>query len=251
MQADINGSIMPRLEIALAEGEYVVTPHGELAWMTTSIQMSQTTNSGAPGGGGGGFMGGLKRMLGGGGLFLTRYQGPGSVTFAAKVPGHIVPVDISGGHAYLVHRHGWLAGTPGITASVALQQGFRAGIYGGDGFILQKLDGEGRAWIELGGEVVSYDLPPGQTILVHPGHIGMFQATVQFQITRIPGIANMFFGGDGFHLVALTGPGRVWLQTMPTPLLAHSLEPYLAKQGAGEAVAGGAVGGVLGGLLGS
>jgi uncharacterized protein (AIM24 family) len=219
--------------------------------MTTSIQMSQTTNSGAPGGGGGGFMGGLKRMLGGGGLFLTRYTGPGSVTFAAKVPGHIVPVDISGGHAYLVHRHGWLAGTPGITASVALQQGFRAGIYGGDGFILQKLDGEGRAWIELGGEVVSYDLPPGQTILVHPGHIGMFQATVQFQITRIPGIANMFFGGDGFHLVALTGPGRVWLQTMPTPLLAHSLEPYLAKQGAGEAVAGGAVGGVLGGLLGS
>src|ERR1700691_2154292 len=225
MQADINGSIMHRLEIALAEGEYVVTPHGELAWMTTSIQMSQTTNSGAPGGGGGGFMGGLKRMLGGGGLFLTRYQGPGSVTFAAKVPGHIVPVDISGGHAYLVHRHGWLAGTPGITASVALQQGFRAGIYGGDGFILQKLDGEGRAWIELAGEVVSYDLPPGQTILVHPGHIGMFQATVQFQITRIPGIANMFFGGDGFHLVALTGPGRVWLQTMPTPLLAHSLEP--------------------------
>jgi uncharacterized protein (AIM24 family) len=251
MQADINGSIMPRLEVSLAEGEYVVTPHGELAWMTTSIQMSQTTSSGAPSGGGGGFMGGLKRMLGGGGLFLTRYQGPGSVTFAAKVPGHIVPVDISGGHAYLVHRHGWLAGTPGITASVALQQGFRAGIYGGDGFILQKLDGEGRAWIELGGEVVSYELPPGQTILVHPGHIGMFQATVQFQITRVPGIANMFFGGDGFHLVALTGPGRVWLQTMPTPLLAHSLEPYLAKQGAGEAVAGGAVGGVLGGLLGS
>ena len=95
-------------------------------------------------------------MLGGGGLFLTRYDGPGSITFAAKDPGHIVPVDISGGHSYLVHRHGWLAGTPGITPSVGLQQSFRGGLYGGDGIILQKLDGGGRAWVELGGEVTSY-----------------------------------------------------------------------------------------------
>jgi len=250
MQAEIKGTVMPILEVALAQGEYVVTPHGELAWMTTSIQMSQTTSTGGPGGGGGGLMGGLKRMMGGGGLFLTRYEGPGSITFAAKVPGHIVPVDISDGHAYMVHRHGWMCGTPGITVSMAFQQGFRAGLYGGDGFILQKLDGQGRAWIELGGEVTSYELPPGQTVLVHPGHIGMFQATVQFQITRIRGIANMFFGGDGLHLVALTGPGRVWLQSMPLPMLAHALTPYLDRHGAGEAVAGGAVGGVLGGLLG-
>jgi len=250
MQAEIKGTVMPILEIALAQGEYVVTPHGELAWMTTSIQMSQTTSSGPAGGAGGGLMGGLKRMLGGGGLFLTRYQGPGSITFAAKVPGHIVPVDISAGSTYLVHRHGWLAGTPNITASVAMQQSFRAGWQGGEGFLLQKLDGEGRAWIELSGEVTSYDLPPGQTVLVHPGHIGMFASTVQFQITRVPGITNMFFGGDGFHLVALTGPGRVWLQSMPLVILAHALSHYLDKGGAKDAVAGGAVGGMLGGLLG-
>jgi len=177
MQAEIKGSTMPILEVSLQPGEYVVTPHGELAWMTTGIQMSQTMNTG---GGGSGIMGGLKRMMGGGGLFLTRYDGPGSITFAAKVPGHIVPVDISGGHAYLVHRHGWMCGTPGITPSVALQQSFRGGLYGGDGFVLQKLDGEGRAWVELGGELTYYDLPPGQTVLVHPGHVGMFPATVQF-----------------------------------------------------------------------
>jgi uncharacterized protein (AIM24 family) len=130
MQAEIKGSTMPILEVTLQQGEHVVTPHGELAWMTTSIQMSQTTNTG---GGAGGLMGGLKRVMGGGGLFLTRYDGPGSITFAAKVPGHIVPVDISGGHSYLVHRHGWMCGTAGITPSVALQQSFRGGLYGGEG----------------------------------------------------------------------------------------------------------------------
>jgi uncharacterized protein (AIM24 family) len=247
MQAEIKGSTMPILEVQLQQGEYVVTPHGELAWMTTSIQMSQTMNTGS--GGSGGLMGGLKRMMGGGGLFLTKYDGPGSISFAAKVPGHIVPVDISGGHSYLVHRHGWLCGTPGITPSMGLQQSFRGGLYGGDGFILQKLDGEGRAWIELGGEVTTYDLQPGQTVLVHPGHIGMFQATVQFTIQRMRGIANMMFGGDGLHLVALTGPGRVWLQSMPVPMLAHALSPYIDGGGAKDAVAGGAVGGILGDML--
>jgi uncharacterized protein (AIM24 family) len=245
MQAEIKGSTMPILEVSLQQGEYVVTPHGELAWMTTSIQMSQTMNTGS---GGGGFMSGLKRMVGGGGLFLTRYDGPGSISFAAKVPGHIVPVDISGGHSYLVHRHGWMCGTPGITPSVALQQSFRGGMYGGEGFLLQKLDGEGRAWVELGGEVTSYDLPQGQTVLVHPGHIGMFQAQVQFSITQVPGIANKLFGSDGFHLVALTGPGQVWLQSMPLPNLAHALEPYIHVSGE-QAAAGGAVGGIVGNIL--
>jgi uncharacterized protein (TIGR00266 family) len=248
MQAEIKGTTMPILEVALAQGEYVVTPHGELAWMTTSITMSQTMSSGQ-GGGGGGLMGGLKRMMGGGGLFLTRYDGPGSISFAAKVPGHIVPVDITPGQSYLVHRHGWLCGTPGITVSMGLQQGFRAGLYGGDGFILQKLEGQGRAWIEVGGEMVSYELPPAQTILVHPGHIGMFQGTVQFSIQRMRGIANMMFGGDGLHLVALTGPGRVWLQSMPVPMLAHALSPYLGGGEVKDAAVGGIAGGIVGDFL--
>jgi uncharacterized protein (AIM24 family) len=122
-------------------------------------------------------------------------------------------------------------------------------MYGGDGFILQKLEGQGRAWIELAGELTSYELPPGQTLMVHPGHVGMFQGTVQFQITRIPGIANMFFGGDGFHLVALTGPGRVWLQSMPLPILAHALSEYIGKDDRSAAVQGGLAGGIIGDLL--
>ena len=248
MQAEIKGTTMPILEVSLNQGEQVVSTHGELAWMTDSITMSQTTNTG---GGGGGFMQGLKRVVGGGGLFLTRYEGPGGITFAAKMPGHIMPVDITPGESYFVHRHGWLCGTQGITPSVGLQQTFRGGIYGGDGFVLEKLEGQGRAWIDLSGELTTYVLPPNQTLLVHPGHIGMFQGTVQFQITRMRGIANMFFGGDGFHLVALTGPGQIWLQSMPLSVLAGSLMPYLGGGGdsTGKALGAGAAGGIIGDML--
>jgi uncharacterized protein (AIM24 family) len=249
MQAEIKGTTMPILIVTLGQGEAVVSAHGELAWMTQSIQMSQTMNAGG-GGGGGGFMQGLRRVLGGGGLFVTRYEGPGAITFAAKVPGHIMPVEIAPGDAYFVHRHGWLCGTPGIVPSVGLQQTFRGGMWGGDGFVLQKLEGQGTAWIELSGELTTYDLPPGQTLLVHPGHVGMFQGSVQFTVTMMPGIANAFFGGDGFHLVALTGPGRVWLQSMPLAVLAQAISQYLPQGGQqADAAGAGAVGGILGDMF--
>ncbi len=198
-------------------------------------------------------MQGLKRVLGGGGLFLTRYEamsGTGMVTFAAKLPGHIMADRNRPRPGVLSStRHGWLCGTPGITPSVGLQQSFRGGLWGGDGFILQRLEGQGRAWIELSGELVHYTLSPGQTQLVHPGHVGMFEGTVQFAITRVPGIANKVFGGDGYHLVALTGPGQIWLQSMPLPILAHALEPYLARQADPQATEAGAIGGIIGTIM--
>src|ERR1700691_683474 len=259
MQAEIKGTTMPILEVTLDPVEAVVSTHGELSWMTPNIQLSQHMSTSGPGGtGSGGFMAGLKRVMGGGGLFVTSYeatQGAGMITFAAKLPGHIVPTDIAPGQAFFVHRHGWLCGTPGITPSIGLQQTFRGGMWGGDGFILQKLEGQGRAWIELSGELVHYTLAPGQTLMVHPGHVGMFEGTVQFTITRVPGIANLAFGDDGFHLVALTGPGTIWLQSMPLPILAHALEPFLGDDRrqpdvSTGALGGGALGGVLGGVLG-
>lgn len=243
MQADVKGTVMPILEIVLAQGEQIVSAHGELAWMSPGVQMSQQTGMG----GAGGFMQGLKRAVGGGGIFVTSYQGPGLVVFAAKVPGHILPVDISPGQAYLVHRHGWLCGTPGVVAGLGMQQNFRSAVFGRDGFVLQKLEGQGRAWIELSGELTVYDLPPGQSLLVHPGHVGMFQSSVQFTMTRIPGIANKLFGGDGFSLVSLTGPGRVWLQSMPLSVLAHSLKEYLQVQEAGPVAGGAMLRGMFGG----
>ena len=247
MQANIKGTTMPILEVALNDGEEVISTHGELAWMTQSIQLSQRMGTGGPGGGG--LMAGLKRAVGGGGVFITHYGGPGAITFAAKAPGHIMPVEIDPGQAYFVHRHGWLCGTPGIVPSMGFQQSFRGGMFGGDGFVLQKLEGQGTAWIELSGELTTYDLPPGQTLLVHPGHVGMFAGSVSFQITRVPGIMNMAFGDDGFHLVALTGPGQVWLQSMPLPILAHALQPYLTTQSAAAPVEGGVVGGIIGNIM--
>jgi uncharacterized protein (AIM24 family) len=250
MQPEIKGTTMPVLEIGLNQGEHVLTPHGELAWMSAGVSMSQTMG-GDGGGGGGGFMKGLKRMLGGGGLLMTRYEGPGTVAFAAKLPGHIVPVEIGPGQGYLVHRHGWLCGTDGITPTVGLQQSFRGGMFGGDGFVLQRLEGQGVAWIELGGEMITYNLQPGQTVLVHPGHVGMFQDSVQFSISQMPGISNKFFGADGLYLVALTGPGRVWLQSMPVPVLAHAIQPYLPTAANGDNALSGGSGGGFGGFLSS
>jgi uncharacterized protein (AIM24 family) len=143
-----------------------------------------------------------------------------------------------------------LCGTPGITPSVCLQQTFRGGLWGGEGFILQKLEGEGQAWVELSGEIATYDLAQGQSLLVHPGHVGMFTDTVSFTVVRLPGIANRYFGADGHHLVTLTGPGTIWLQSMPLPVLAHALSEYVGGEDRREAVGGGVVGGVIGNVLG-
>ncbi len=168
-------------------------------------------------------------MAGGSTLLLTTFSGPGLVAFASKLPGSILPVDLGGGVEYLVHRHGFLAGTPGVQLSVGFQQSFRGGIFGGEGFVLQRVAGEGRAWIELSGHVTSYTLEPGRALWVHPGHVGLFEASVSFQVQKLPGIANRYLGHDGFHVVALTGPGRVWLQSMPVAMLAGAIEPYLPE----------------------
>ncbi|MCL6095308.1 MAG: AIM24 family protein [Actinobacteria bacterium] len=250
MNTEVKGTTLPVLEVVLDIGEEVISTHGELSWMSPNLEMSQTTGTG----GKHGLMAGLKRLAGGGGLFLTRYRasnGQAMVAFAAKLPGRIFPVEITSGAGFYVHRHGWLCATPEVQPSVGFQQSFRGGLWGGDGFVLERLEGQGTAWVELAGEIMTYDLASGQSLLVHPGHVGVFQDTVSFQMTRVPGIANKLFGEDGFHLVALTGPGTVWLQSMPLPILAHSLSPYLGNVSTtGAAATGGIAGGVIGNLIG-
>jgi uncharacterized protein (AIM24 family) len=150
------------------------------------------------------------------------------VAFATKVPGQILPIEVSGDQTYMVHRGGYLCGLPGVVLEIGFQQKFSAGLFGGAGFILQKVSGDGPAWIELDGEVVDYDLAAGETLRVHPGHVGMFETSVAFELDRIKGIKNIMFGADALFLAKLTGPGKVWLQTMPLPNLAAALAPYLA-----------------------
>lgn len=250
MQARILGTTMPVLEIDLQPNESVFSESGELSWMTASIQMATHTQMG----GGGGLFGVLKRVAGGGSIFMTEYrawQYPGSVSFATKVPGHIVPVELGQGQDYMVHRHGFLCATPQVTISVGFQQSLGAGIFGGDGFLLQRVGGAGMAWLELSGELVQKNLAPGEVLRVHPGHVGAFQSSVAFRITTVPGIKNMIFGGDGIFLAELTGPGAIWLQTLPISRLAHQISEYLPQGEARQAPAAAVGGGLLGGIVGS
>jgi uncharacterized protein (TIGR00266 family) len=250
MQTRIQGTTMPVLDVLLDPNESVYSESGELSWMTGSIQMQTHTQMG----GGGGLFGVLKRVAGGGSIFMTEYraiQYPGEVSFATKVPGHIVPVELGNGPEYLVHRHGFLCATPQVTIGVGFQQSLGAGIFGGDGFLLQKISGYGTAWLELSGELIVKNLAPGETLRVHPGHVGAFQSSVGFQITMVPGIRNMIFGGDGLFLAVLTGPGAVWLQTLPISRLAHQIGEYLPHQEARQTTAAGLGGGLLGGVIGS
>jgi len=248
MQSRITGTTMPVLEFALDPNETIISEAGELSWMSASIQMTTHTQFG----GGGGLFGVLKRVAGGGSIFMTEYRAlgmPGELAFATKLPGHIVPVEVSPGHEYMIHRQGFLCATSQIQIGVGFQQSLGAGIFGGDGFLLQKVSGQGIAWLELSGELVVRDLQPGETLRVHPGHVGAFQASVSFQITTVPGIKNMIFGGDGIFLAALTGPGRIWLQTLPIARLAHAIERYMPHQASRQTVEGGVVGGIVGSIL--
>jgi len=255
MQTRIQGTTMPVLEVQLEPNESVFSESGELSRMTASIQMTTHTQMG----GGGGLFGVLKRVAGGGSLFMTEYrayQYAGEVAFATKVPGHIVPVQLGQGAEYMVHRHGFLCATPQVTIGIGFQQSLGAGIFGGSGFVLQRVGGMGTAWLELSGELIQKTLAPGEVLRVHPGHVGAFQTSVGFQITMVPGIKNMIFGGDGIFLAELQGPGTVWLQTLPISRLAHQIAEYLPQgeqrpMGGAGGMAGGAIlGGIVGSILG-
>ncbi len=230
MESKIVGTVMPVLELSMQPNEKVFAESGELSWMSMAIQMQTSTSAG---GQQGGLFGALGRAVAGGTLFMTEYTavgGPGLLAFAAKLPGQILPLEIAPGKGYMVHRHGFMSGTIGVQFSIGFQQKLGAGIFGGTGFRMQRLQGQGQAWVALNGEVVVYDLQPGNTLRVHPGHVGMYEESVQFNITTVQGIQNALFG-SGIFLAALTGPGRVWLQSMSMQHLAHAIAEYLPKPG--------------------
>jgi len=232
MEAKITGSTLPVLELALTAGDKIIAETGQLSWMTAGIELNTThatagTNS---------FLGAIGRALSGGGIFMTEYTAPyqpGLVAFAAKIPGQMTEVQVVPGRGYLVHKHGFVCATEGIQLTTGFQQSLGAGIFGGNGFLMQRMGGSARAWVELGGQVITYDLAPGETLRVHPGHVGMLEESVGFTITTMRGFQNMIFGGDGLFLAELRGPGKVWLQTLTLPNLAHALAPYIGSEGGG------------------
>ncbi|MDI6025119.1 AIM24 family protein [Corticibacterium sp. UT-5YL-CI-8] len=228
MRATITGTTLPVLQIELAAGEKVIAGPDQLSWLMGPVEMNTTTSTA----GSSGLWGAVTRAISGGGLFMTEFEakgGAGVVAFAAQIPGTIHEVQVDGGRSYMVHHHGFLCATAGVELGTGVQQSLGAGIFGGEGFVLQKLSGRCTAWVELGGETVIHELQAGQSMLVHPGHIGMFEDSLRFEMTTVRGVKNMMFGGDGLFLARLSGPGTVWLQTLTAPKLAHALAPYMPK----------------------
>jgi len=251
VKSKITGETLPVLEIGLEPGDTIIAEPGEFSWMTQNVVLNTTPmTAGAKG-----LFGILGRALSGGGLFMTEYRsqgGPGLIAFAAKVPGHIVEMQVQPGRGYMIHRHGFLCATAGLELSMGFQRSLGAGIFGGNGFVMQRLSGSCTAWVELGGAIVTYDLAPGEVLQVHPGHVGMFEESVNFDVTLLPGIQNIFFGGDGLFIARLVGPGKVWLQSLTLPNLAHALAPYLTTEGrqaASSNIGSGIAGGIAGSVL--
>lgn len=248
MQTRIEGEMMPVLYVSLDPWESIVSETGELSWKSPNVTLHTST----AGAGSSGLFGAVKRSLAGGGLFMTQYRaegGPGFIAFAAKIPGTIAEHQIEPGRSYMLHRHGFMCATEGVTLGLGFQRSLGAGMFGGDGFRLQQVSGSGTFWTMLGGQVVSHLLAPGEAIDVHPGHVGMFEDSISFDITMLPGIRNKLFGGNGFFLARLTGPGRIWLQTLTMPNLAHALGPYLGGETMTSTAEGSALGVAASGFI--
>ncbi len=230
MEYKIIGTTLQAVILELDPGETAYSESGGMAWMSANIAMKTSTR-------GGGLGGMLKRAVSGESLFLVEYTSEGSkgfVSFASDFPGKIVPVSLSQGQEMICQKQAFLCAEKSVGLDIHFRRKLGAGLFGGEGFILQKLTGPGVAFVCLDGEIVEYTLGPGQVLKVDTGHIAMYEPTVSFDVEMMRGFGNILFGGEGLFLAVLRGPGRVWLQTMPTQNLAKAVAPYLIKSGGGE-----------------
>lgn len=224
MKYNINGTTMPVLEITLEKGESVFTESGGMAWMDDGIDM-QTSGKG-----------GLGKMLGralaGESLFMTTYTATREeqqIAFVPEMPGKVIPIELKAGQSLIAQRDAFMVAQEGVDMQMHFRRKLGAGLFGGEGFVMQKLTGPGTVFIEVGGEVVKRELTRGEVLKVDPGHIAMMDTEIDFDIEMVKGLGNIFMGGEGLFLSKLTGPGRVWLQTMPTSNLAMAIYKFLPK----------------------
>lgn len=225
MKYDIQGTTLQTLDIHLNAGESVFTESGGMAWMRGHIEMSTNTR--------GGLLKGLARSLAGESLFLTTYtcqQGHATITFTPESPGSILPVILQANESRICQKDAFMVAEESVTLELHFRRKLGTGLFGGEGFILQKLTGPGIAWVEIAGETREYTLQPGETMQIDPGHIAMYEPSINYDITRVKGVKNILFGGEGLFLATLTGPGRVWLQTLPLSNLASKLMQYMPNK---------------------
>ena len=220
MNYEIKGGSFPVVICNLASGEKMITEKGSMVWMSPNIHMDTR-------GGGLGRM--FSKAFSGESIFQNIYtaNGSGMIAFGSSFPGMIKAVNIGPGQEMIVQKSAFLASEAGVDLSIHFSKKLGAGIFGGEGFIMQRLSGYGTAFIEIDGELVEYELKPGQQIVVDTGNVAGFTPGVQMDIRQVPGMKNMLFGGEGIFNTVLTGPGRIWLQTMPICNVAASIRPYI------------------------
>jgi uncharacterized protein (TIGR00266 family) len=224
MQFEIVGTSMQTLLVELSAGESMYTERGGMAWLS-NVDMDTSAR--------GGLMKGLGRMVSGESLFMTTYtakRGGGRIAFTPEAPGRVLSMDLQAGQAMLCQRDAFMCAEDGTDLSVHFHKRLGAGLFGGEGFFLQRVEGPGYVFFEIAGEAHEFSLASGEVLKVDPGHIALLEPSVDFSITRVKGVRNMLLGGEGLFLAKLTGPGNVWLQSLPLPNLAAKLGRYLTTK---------------------
>ena len=259
---EIKGSEMQFVEIELDPGEAAVGEAGSMMFMDAGIQMDTVFGDGSQSQGGGLFgklLGAGKRLVTGESLFTTVYtnQAPSKlkVAFAAPYPGKIMAMDLRQlGGTLVCQKDAFLCAARGVSLGIHFQQKMSVGFFGGEGFIMQKLEGEGLAFVHAGGTVLKRELNPGQTLMIDTGCIVAMTPNVSFEIQYVGKIKTALFGGEGLFFAKVTGPGTVWLQSLPFSRLASRIFAAAPQRGGsreeGSLLGGFAAGGLLGGVLG-
>jgi uncharacterized protein (TIGR00266 family) len=253
---EIKGQELQFLEIELDPGESAVAEAGALVWKDASVEMTTVFGDGS-GAQGGGFMGALlgagKRLITGESLFTTVFthqgQGKARVAFASPTPGAIMPLKLSDlGGTLICQKDSFLAAARGVSLGVAFQRRIMTGLFGGEGFIMQRLDGDGWVFVQMGGALVERELAAGQEIHVDTGCLAAYTPSVDFDLVMARGVKSMIFGGEGLFFARLRGPGKVWIQSLPFARLAGRM--LAAAGGGGQNRGEGSVLGGLGDLIG-
>lgn len=222
MKYQIYGEPLPVVVCQVSAGEVLVTERGSMSWMSPNMKMETSTN--------GGIGKALGRMFSGDSIFQNRYTamgGEGMIAFASSFPGSIRALEIAPGNNMIVQKSAFLASDSGVELSLHFQKKLGAGLFGGEGFIMQKLSGRGIAFIEIDGYAMEYDLAPGQQMIIDTGYLAAMTESCSMEIQTVPGVKNMIFGGEGVFNTVVTGPGKIILQTMPVSNVAATLRPFL------------------------
>ena len=224
MKYEIKGDTLPVVICHLEAGEKMITEGGGMSWMSPNMLMETTSNGGAGKA--------LGRMFSGEKLFQNVYTaqgGEGMIAFASSFPGSIRAFDITPGNGIIAQKHVFLAAEEGVTLSAYVNKNVKTGIFGGEGFIMQKMTGQGTMFGEFDGSIIEYDLEAGQQLVLDTGHLAAMSETCELSTVSVKGAKNILLGGEGLFNTVVTGPGHVWVQTMPIPQVAALLAPYIAS----------------------